>query len=372
MLGILAATSTVSALERVTIERGGRKYLVTGQYVARTEYKGVLIMARDGVLWTLERDEIEKYEQDETPFEVYERTEMIGQLQRELPEGFGFHNTVHFLIAYNTTKPYAQWCGSLYERLYVGFYNYWKRRGITLTPPAWPMVAIVFNDKKSYVSYARQELGDAADSIVGYYSIRTNRMATYDLTGVNGLRSGGQRPTSQAVVNQILAQPAAAPLVATLIHEATHQLSYNSGLQRRYIDNPLWLSEGIAVFFETPDLSSSKGWRTVGALNENRLRQFREYLPERTPASLTSIITSDKRMRDPQEAPKAYAESWALTYYLLKKEPKAFVQYLSDIRNREPLQYDTPTERMQRFRKHFGQDTKALDQDFVRFIEKIR
>ena len=43
-------TPAVDALEYATIERGGRKYLVTGQFVARTEDKGVVIMARDGVL----------------------------------------------------------------------------------------------------------------------------------------------------------------------------------------------------------------------------------------------------------------------------------------------------------------------------------
>ena len=35
--------------------------------------------------------------------------------------------------------------------------------------------------------------------------------------------------------------------VATIIHEATHQLAYNSGMQRRYADNPMWVSEGLAT-----------------------------------------------------------------------------------------------------------------------------
>lgn len=366
----LVAAPAVDALEYATIERGGKTYLVSGQYVARTKDKGVVIMARDGVLWTLEKDEIKKYQRDKKKFEPFGRAQVIKQLQGELPKGFGFHNTANYVIAYNTTKPYAQWCGALYERLYGGFNNYWKRRGVNLHAPAWPMVAIIFDDKESYMQYARQELGDAASSIDGYYSIRTNRMATYDLTGADGIRSKGKRPSTQEKVNNILAQPGASPMVATLIHESSHQLSYNTGLQRRYIDNPLWVSEGIAVFFETPDLTNRKGWKTIGALNKNRLTQFRKYLPDRNASSLTSLITSDKRMRDTKRARQAYAESWALTYFLLKTKPKEFTQYLADLRTRKPLEYDTPTERLERFRKFFG-DTKKLDAEFVRFTEKL-
>ena len=38
----------------------------------------------------------------------------------------------------------------------------------------------------------------------------------------------------------------------------------NTGLQTRYADNPFWVSEGLAVFFETPDLRSKNGWNAIG------------------------------------------------------------------------------------------------------------
>ena len=67
-------------------------------------------------------------------------------------------------------------------------------------------------------------------------------------------------------------------MVATIIHEATHQLAFNRGLQARFADVPLWVSEGIALYFETPDLRNSRGWQTVGAVNRVRLDRFRQYL----------------------------------------------------------------------------------------------
>ena len=90
----------------------------------------------------------------------------------------------------------------------------------------------------------------------------------------------------------MLSRPEAELSVATIVHEATHQIAFNSGLQTRFADVPLWISEGIAVFFETPDLESAKGWRTIGAVNSARLAQFQRYLADRPPTSLKTLIST--------------------------------------------------------------------------------
>ena len=99
----------------------------------------------------------------------------------------------------------------------------------------------------------------------------------------------------------MLARPEAEQSVATIIHEATHQIAFNSGLQTRFADVPLWVSEGMAVFFETPDLQSAKGWRTIGAVNTTRLdRSFVSYLPRGRPTSLK--IADRRRQADSRHA----------------------------------------------------------------------
>src|SRR5262249_47151910 len=153
--------------------------------------------------------------------------------------------------------------------------------------------------------------------IIGYYNLKTNRMTMYDLTGVEAGGLGNDRNAS-ARINQILSQPGAERTVATIVHEATHQLAFNSGLQVRFADVPFWLSEGIAIYFETPNLESTKGWRNIGSVNRYNLVNFRNYLPRREPGSLEKLLSDDKRFRDPMAGSDAYAEAWALTYFMLQ------------------------------------------------------
>jgi hypothetical protein len=164
-------------------------------------------------------------------------------------------------------------------------------------------------------------LGDAAESIIGYFSLRTNRMTMYDLTGAAGTSRRNSRSRSAAQINQLLARPEAARTTATVVHEATHQIAFNCGLHARYSDCPLWFSEGIAIYFETPDLRSARGWRNIGAVNRPRLVRFRQYLRHRPADSLRTLLAGDDRFRDPRQSLDAYAEAWALTYFLIRGVP---------------------------------------------------
>jgi hypothetical protein len=199
-------------------------------------------------------------------------------------------------------------------------------------------------------------------------------MTMYDLTGVEqwGGGSAARSRLGPNQITQILARPEAERTVATIIHEATHQIAFNCGLHQRLSDCPLWVSEGIAIYFETPDLHSAKGWRSIGAINRPRLAQFYTYLPRRPPDSLRTLIEKDERFRNPQTGLDAYAEAWALTYFLLKQRPKQYVEYLQQISRKKPLVWDKPETRLREFQSAFGQDLQALDAEFLRFMAKLR
>jgi hypothetical protein len=358
------------ALDLVTLKRDGRQLQVKGQCLVTAEDGGLLVLAPDGMLWTVPPEELVEHTKDGTPFAPYDRGELARQLATELP-GFDTFETTHYLICHNTSKAYAQWCGALFERLYLAFTNNWSRRGFDLHEPQFPLVALVFADRESYANYARGELGDAVESIIGYYSLRSNRMTMYDLTGVQALRRPGDRRGSAAEINQMLARPDAERTVATIIHEATHQIAFNCGLQTRYADIPLWVSEGIAVYFETPDLTSARGWRTIGAVNSGRLAQFRQYLSKRPANSLSSLLADDARLRDPKQALDAYAESWALNYFLIKHRSKQYDAYLKMLSEKGPLLWDKPDARLRAFQDAFG-DLNQLDAEFLRAMSKLR
>lgn len=370
-LATCAVAHCARGVEQVTFRHEAIQRTVAGRVMVTAEDGGLLLESADGALWTIPPEELLDRQADGTDFAPLDHDDLARQILAELPDGFDTHKTAHYLICYNTSRAYAVWCGGLFERLYMAFCNYWSKRGFELNEPEFPLVSIVFSDQTSYRDFARADLGDSTGSIIGYYSLRTNRMTTYDLTGIEALRQPGNRRGSPSDINALLMRPEAERTVATLIHEATHQIAFNSGLQTRYADIPLWLSEGIAVYFETPDLSSPRGWRTVGAVNHLRLAQFRDYLRRRPADSLKSLIASDQRVRDARQAADAYAEAWALNYFLIRHRPKQFQQYLQRLSKKPPLVWDEPVERLAEFTAAFG-DLAELDADFLRVIARVQ
>ncbi|MAR12010.1 MAG: hypothetical protein CL681_18845 [Blastopirellula sp.] len=372
LLTALFWLNVCAAMEQVTLSRDGKNVHLSGKVLVEAQDGGVLLMDREGVLWTAQPDEIVKRIADDQPFAPLGSDVLKASLLQQLGGDFRFHQTAHYLIAYNTSQAYAEWCGSLYERLYRAFHNYWEKRGVTLVESEVPLIALVFDGKVSYGKYARTELGETTSSVIGYYSLRTNRVAMYDLTRTDSLRERNPRISSAAHVNRILSQPGGERTVATIIHEATHQLAYNCGMHDRSASIPLWLSEGMAIYFETPDLKSSSGWRRIGSINRVRLAGFRQYLRTRPADSLLTLLASDLRLRQTRTAADGYAEAWALSYYLINRHQKAYAKYIQTLAAKKPLQVDTPEERVAEFQAAFGEDLQKLDQDFLRYMQRLR
>jgi hypothetical protein len=275
------------------------------------------------------------------------------------------------LIGYNTSAAYARWVGALYERLFDAFYTFWRSKGAELHEPDFPLAAIVFDTRQNYENYARAELGPSTSTIMGFYSLHTNLVTMYDLTGQEEMKFVGDR-NAQARISQLLSQPNAERNVATIVHEATHQLAFNSGLQQRFTDTPFWVSEGLAVYFETPDLDNSKGWRNIGAVNRYNLINFRKYLRTRPPGALERLLSDDKRFRDPATMADAYAEAWALNYYLIRTDGKTYARYLKLLSEQTPLVMQEPAERRDQFLKVFGKSLEELEADFLKYMRSVQ
>jgi hypothetical protein len=289
-----------------------------------------------------------------------------------LPKGFNAYHTEHYTIFYNGSQSYAQWCGALFERLFMAFRNAWSHQGFEMAKPEVRLVAVVFADKASYVKYSEKLLGDAADSIFGYYEPETtNRITMYDLTDTGVAGPAPSRRVGPATrIAQFLASPNAPGAVSTIVHEATHQIAFNSGLHQRLSDCPKWFSEGIAMYCETPDVRGNKGWAGIGVVNRTRLDQFQQFLQQRRPVkSLKSLIENDERLIETKGILDAYAESWALTYFLIHKHPKEYIAYLKDLSRKQPLVLDGKEKRLAQFEKHFGK-IDTLEAEFVKYMEK--
>lgn len=344
---------------------------VSGLVVAEGEDGGCLLQESSGRLRVIVAKESQSIEATQEPFVPMSLERMAEAMLHELPKGFHTTTTKHYVICYNTTDAYAKWNGSMYERLFKAFYTYWSQRGVPLHEPEFPLVAVVFETRNGYVRYAEKEEIANAESMIGYYNQLSNRIAGYDLTGIEGMIPAGKSVNTADLVNHILAQPSAERSVATIVHEAVHQLAYNSGLQRRLGDNPVAISEGLAMFFESPDLRSPSGWGGIGNINRYNLAVFKNAFPSRETNSLVKLLQDDSLFHDSSTTTAAYGESWALTYFLMKAKTKEFALYLKELRDRPPLEPIDPKRRIADFQKHFGSDFEKLDRDFVKFMSRL-
>lgn len=357
-------------VEQVAFTRDGQQQTVEGRIVVEAVDGGILLQTNDGVLWSIERTEKQSRHKLDSSFKPLAPAALSEKLISELPGGFRSYTTPHYVVCYNTSRPYAQWTGALLERLYKAFTNYWEGQGIDLHEPEFPLPVFVFASRQVYDQAAREDLPGGTGNIIGFYSLRSNRINMFDLTGVEAVRAANSHG-SKKELNQLLSQPAAVPLVATIIHEATHQIAFNCGLQERYADIPLWLCEGMAVYFEAPDLSSTRGWRGIGRVNYPRLETFRKNLSNWHDGSLEEMLRDSRRFRDPRTAIDAYADAWALNYYLIKYEAKAYTAYLKVLAEKRPLIDDPPESRLAEFQAHFG-DLSKLEQEFLKQMARVK
>lgn len=363
ILGFTAAT----AADQVVVERGGEQITLIGNVIAKSQDGGVLFQTRDGRLWPLQPDQISEHQEDDEAVQPLTRKNLGRQIRAELNRDFGddfkIHEADKFVIVYNTHKDYARWVGGLYRRFERGFNNYWRTRDFKPHDPQFPLSVIVFKSRRQFHQYMQRELGTVNPEMIAYYNMETNRVTMYDLTADE---LAGQ-PIDQRRIQQVLSNPRAIPMVATIIHEGTHQLMFNLGMQTRFSDTPLWLNEGMAMYFEVPDLSSKNGWRKIGQINFLRMGPLLHYFRRRPADALKSMIMFDKPFRGPA-ALDMYAQAWAFNYFLLNQHQDEFVEYLKFMSNKPRLQYDSPEQRLADFIQFFDIDLEQLDEEFVEFM----
>ena len=356
--------------DQITFQRDDSRHQLSGQVIAAHE-AGILLQTPDGKMWPIQQDEILQREKGGTDFALLKGKALAEAVLAEMPAGSQVLETANYLVVYNTSRPYAQWVAGMLERLHRGFHSYWSQRGMKLEQPAQPLVALVFDSQESFADYAQAELGPAAKSVIGYYSMHSNYVVMFDLTG--GTTEGNSRRSlGIQQINRLLARPDFQWSLATIVHEATHQLSFNTGLQKRFADVPLWFSEGLAIYFETPDVSSSRGWRGIGEISAPRLARFQAAARKTSQPFLPELLTNDDSLRKAATALDRYAQAWAVTYYLQKRMPDAYDAYLRELSAIQPLYDPSPSDRVRLFQKHFGADLAKLEDDITQMMLSLR
>ncbi|MEC9095950.1 MAG: DUF1570 domain-containing protein, partial [Planctomycetota bacterium] len=375
-VGLSAGFSAAHAVDLLEVDVQGETIVLRGHLLESGEPETLLLLNEDNTLQKVPRQDVLKRQSDRSDFEFSGRDKFVESLRIEFGREFNIHQTSHYIICFNTVPEYAKWVGTLLERLHRAYYAYWGKRRGDLQAAASPLVVIVHRSQSSFRKRVEGELGVSSEFIPGYYNQESNRINLYDLSGLTELQekmiAQGRRPGSSIQqIRSVLSHPTAERNVATIIHEGTHQLSFNSGMMRRLSQTPLWLSEGMAIYFETPDLGHAVGWSAIGSVNQYNLKHFQYLARNGELLELEVLLGSDDVFRSSETVRAAYAQSWALNYFLQKTRPEHYRSFVKMQRFHPPLKEVPVEKRLSMFISAFGSGLSQLEKDFLNYMQRL-
>jgi hypothetical protein len=324
--------------------------MLEGKPLAWTSQQ-MLLLGRDGKLHDFNPKLAKQAEKTSPNFVPYSAAELKTRLQKEFDNRFEISTTRHYLVVHPRGQR-DEWADR-FEDLYNRFGHYFRVRGFELQEPAYPLVAVAFRDQAEYFRAAAASGTPMHPNTLGHYDPLTNRVFLFDAT--TGKKKVDWSENAE-----------------TIIHEATHQTAFNAGVHRRFATEPRWLVEGLATMFEAPGVWSAHYDHTqADRINRGRLTGFRKYVAgHRQPGSLATLLTTDDAFRSDPDG--AYAEAWALSFYLCETQPKQYAAYLAKTAQR-PLFSDYPAaERMADFQAIFGSDMKMTEARFLRYMSEVK
>ncbi|MEJ7594566.1 MAG: DUF1570 domain-containing protein [Planctomycetaceae bacterium] len=339
--------------------------VLTGRIVAEIPNSAVLLEEPNGQLHQVPARQIQSREDAEQLFVPLSSSELAADLLLQVPAGFEVTETEHYVLCSNSATEYVEFCGKLLEVVFDQYFRFMAEQKIEVTQPTRRLPIVIFAGTAEFQTFAaRQHPEISFADTPGYYSVTVNQTLLLDLTGDRSIRSA-------VTIRRSLAEK---PLqVATVVHEAIHQLAFNSGLQVRMADNPLWLSEGLAMYFETTSSRSSLLWNRPGLVNPRHQPAFMKLVEaNQVSGALNTLIESDSAFLNAAETPAAYAKAWALTHYLVREEKTGMQKFLHVLKQRKPMVGLTAEERAQEFLTAFGKLPDEMEHELVSYIRRQR
>ncbi len=342
LLAMQAPLCAAEPAQLLDIRIGEETY--TGTVAGKTD-KHFWLLQRDGRLEAFSLHAVSDYTPLKSAFRPLSSADLRDVLVAEFGRGYEVAGSAHYLVVAGRgdAKRYV----GLFEELYRHVHVYFTARGFSIREPEFPLVAIVFPDRAKFAEYCRSERVNPAAGLMGYYLQTSNRVALYDSASTGDLDD-------------------------TIIHEAVHQVAFNLGLHRRIGSNPKWVVEGLATAFEPENFRNPMPTTPAAAkINRDRFSGFRNYLAGRRPKkALEDFVSSDDRF---QSAPlDAYAEAWALTFFLLQTRQEQYARYLKQVSARRMLEEYSPEERLTDFQQAFGKNVSQLEVDFLRYHQGLK
>ena len=336
-----SAALVANDFKLLDVRTGSQRF--TGRVMAHND-ETCWFLQRDGRLQQFAMEKVTEFKEIDDRFRANSQLELKTRLQAEFGRGFDVRTAGHYIVVARpgTAESYA----ALFDRIYREFVRSFATRGLEISQPEFPLIAIVFPNQATFLKYCEQEGTPKQSGVVGYYLRTSNRVALFE------------RP-DETEVDQ------------TVIHEATHQVAFNTGVHNRLGDHPKWVVEGLATLFESdgirirPQMSAA-----AERVNRERFLWFQEFVSKRRPEhSLASFIRHDEMFAT--SALDAYSQAWALSFYLFETRPVQYAKYLKRLNSRDPLESYGEVARLRDFTEAFGSDLGTIEQSFLIYLRRI-
>jgi hypothetical protein len=309
----------------------------------------VVLLERTGRIASFEPSEIQAHSILKESFQPTTAMNLRGMLQEEFGRAYTVDGSGDFVIVASPGTA-SKWT-KVFADLQRSFFQYFTTRGFQIQKPDFPLVGVIFRDQAEFFRYAAQNQMNVSPRTAGFYSILSNRLYLYEPSG---------NPLDQREA------------MATIRHEATHQLAFNSGLHQRLSSPPLWALEGLASIFEAPGMTEPRSTAPTNKLvNQARIDTWKGIAKQ--PDQLTQLF--DSMVRDDSlfksDPDKAYAIAWAVSLYLSERESIKYARYMNKIA-KLPIGQSYPSpRRVQDLHTTFSGSSTMLIQSTIRYIDQI-
>lgn len=281
----------------------------------------------------------------------------------------------HFVVLHQPNASYAEGACRTLEYAYRHFYEVFAQAGFNLSHPTGRLVWICFPQKSGFSTYAQRAEGMDLSWLDGYYSTLTNCVAVVQPDRQKGPAEEPVKPSAgrvpAAAANRpsqggVLALPTADQQfdVTRMTHEVAHQLAFNSGIQKRGVMYPLWVSEGLATNFEF-DTSLVAG---LDHCNAPRCRGLLEAYQAGELTPLKQFVVQATVPADAHLGRQYYAQAWGFFQFILTERPENLRTYLHHLAADRSERRDART-LLREFTQAFG-SPEALELDWNEFLAR--
>jgi hypothetical protein len=389
-------------------------YPIVEMTVETATYEGRVLAADKVTCWLAQQDgqvrrislgEVSSFRNRPGEFKAFTASQMRQLLREDLVGGAWGRSPLEIEVIGShviaAAAGRARKYGQLLDATARAFTGYTGRRSLPVRRIEFPLAAIIFPSWDQFRIYAEADGVKPSPTLRGYYNPLTNRIALYDgpppstalrspaaaggssFLSVKRLekpshvagpfhveQSSADCPVSQASI-PYFAVLSGADVTDTLVHEAIHQLAFNTGVHSRFGEEPRWLVEGFAMVLESEsNLQDNRSANAGDRVDLERYLTFQQALPQRPKGILASLVGSEELFSTNPLG--AYAEAWALTFFMTETRSSRYADYLKRLARRDRLSAYSTADRIRDFQETFGTDLPSMDAQLVRYMSELK